>query len=272
MHIGVTLRNMGPQSQAHTLLGGAQQAEQLGFESLWITDHLAIPPDDAEGSEGRYLDPLVTLAWLAQATSTIRLGTGVLIVPYRPALPTAKAIATLVELSDQRLELGVGIGWMDPEFRALGVDRHQRGRVTDQTLQAWRRWFSEEPANANGQDFLFRPKPERPKIHIGGRAPHALTRAANIGDGWLPMARAPGDIAEHIPRYKTLAKEAGNSSSEVSVMTALPSDNVQAARALIDQYQQLGVDRLVCTVRYETLDEYCRAIEALAEVTLKVTL
>ena len=114
MKIGVTLRNMGPQSSPEVLLEGAQVAEAAGIESLWITDHIAIPPDDAQGSNGRYLDPLVTLAVLAGATSRIGLGTGVLILPYRPPLPTAKQVATLQELSSDRLLLGVGIGWIDP--------------------------------------------------------------------------------------------------------------------------------------------------------------
>ena len=127
MKIGVTLRNMGPQSAPEIMIAGARAAEAIGFDSIWITDHIAIPPDDAEGSGGRYLDTLTTLAWLAGATETIGLGSGVLILPYRPALPTAKQVATVQEVSGGRLLLGVGIGWMDPEFNALGVDRHQRG-------------------------------------------------------------------------------------------------------------------------------------------------
>ena len=129
MQIGVTLRNMGTQSSAELVLAAAQAAEAAGMESLWITDHIAIPPDDAEGSGGRYLDPLVTLAVIAGATRRIHLGTGVLILPYRPPLPTAKQVATLQELSAGRLLLGVGIGWMDPEFRALGRSPSTRPAV-----------------------------------------------------------------------------------------------------------------------------------------------
>ncbi len=99
MEIGVTLRNMGDQSDPETLLHCARAAEERGFESAWVVDHIAIPPDDAEGSNGRYLDPLTTLSWLAGATSRIKLGTSVLILPYRPPLATAKVVATLQELS-----------------------------------------------------------------------------------------------------------------------------------------------------------------------------
>jgi alkanesulfonate monooxygenase SsuD/methylene tetrahydromethanopterin reductase-like flavin-dependent oxidoreductase (luciferase family) len=119
--LGIALRTMGPQSRPDVLLACARAAEDAGLDELWVPDHLAIPPDDAEGSDGRYLDPLATLAWLAAATTRIALGTGVLILPYRPALPTAKQVATLQELSGGRLLLGVGVGWMAAEFRALGA-------------------------------------------------------------------------------------------------------------------------------------------------------
>ena len=129
MKIGINIRVMGPQSSRNTITSILKQAESAGVESAWIVDHIAIPPDEAEGSGGRYLDPLTSLAWMAGQTQSIMIGTSVLILPYRPKLPTAKAIATIQELSSERLLLGVGIGWMDPEFRALGVDRHQRGRL-----------------------------------------------------------------------------------------------------------------------------------------------
>src|SRR3990172_10731342 len=130
MRLGLVLRSQGAQSTRETVLACARAAEDLGLDDVWVVDHVAIPPDDAEGSEGRYLDPLTALAWLAGATRRIGLGTGVLVLPYRPALPTAKAIATVQELSGGRLRLGGGGGWMEAEFRALGVPRARRGRDT----------------------------------------------------------------------------------------------------------------------------------------------
>src|SRR5437867_2150264 len=133
VQLGVAVRSMGPQSQPDVLLACVRAAERAGLADVWVQDHLAIPPDDAEGSGGRYLDPLTALAWLAGAVPRIGLGTGVLNLPYRPALPTAKAIATLQEVSAGRLRLGVGVGWMEAEFRALGVPRTRRGRLADET-------------------------------------------------------------------------------------------------------------------------------------------
>jgi alkanesulfonate monooxygenase SsuD/methylene tetrahydromethanopterin reductase-like flavin-dependent oxidoreductase (luciferase family) len=152
---------MGPQSQPGVLLECVRAAEQAGLADVWVQDHLAIPPDDAEGSGGRYLDPLTALAWLAGQVPRIGLGTGVLILPYRSALPTAKAIATLQELSAGRLCLGVGVGWMEAEFRALGVPRAQRGRRTDETLAFLHSCFADDVVHAHGQDFLFLPRPSR---------------------------------------------------------------------------------------------------------------
>src|SRR5438132_14149898 len=143
MQLGVVLRNMGPQSTRETLVAAARAADAApAIADLWVTDHIAIPPDDAEGSDGRYLDPLATLAYLAGATTRVGLGTSVLVLPYRPPLPTAKAIATVQELSGGRLRLGVGVGWMGAEFRAVGVDPRRRGPITDQTLTFLNRCFA----------------------------------------------------------------------------------------------------------------------------------
>ncbi len=268
MHIGVTLRNMGPQSDAATLRAGAQRAEALGFESVWITDHIAIPPDDAEGSSGRYTDPLTTLAWLGGATERIRLGVGVLILPYRPALPTAKAIATVAELTGNRLLLGVAVGWMDAEFRAVGVDRHRRGGITDEVLAFLAECFAGDVVTSNGQPFLFKPRPPQPPIYIGGGVPHALARAVRFGHGWLPMARDPATLAGHLEQFRILAREAGTTPGPVTVMTGLPLERPDEVRRLIDDYRALGVERLVCGLRYQDLGEYVQRLEALAAIAL----
>lgn len=266
MKIGVTLRNMGPQSSPDLMIAAVRAAEAAGMESVWVTDHIAIPPDDAEGSDGRYLDPLITLSVLAGATRRIALGTGVLILPYRPALPTAKQVASLQELSSERLLLGVGIGWMDPEFRALGVDRHQRGRQSDEILGFLRRCFADDRdlAEANGQAFLFRPNPTAPPIYIGGRAPHALQRALRHGAGWLPMGLDPDRLAREIGEFDRLAEAAGRKRGPVTVMAPLPLGEPDDCAALLERYLDMGVERLVCALRYDTLSDYQRSLEKLA--------
>jgi probable F420-dependent oxidoreductase len=255
---------MGEQSTRETLLACARAAEAVGLDDLWVVDHVAISPDDAEGSGGRYLDPLTVLAWLAGTTERIGLGTAVLVVPYRPALPTAKAIASLQELSGGRLALGVGVGWMAPEFRALGVTREQRGRITDQTLAQWRAWFSDDLAEANGQAFLFRPRPPRPPIFVGGQPPHALERAVRLGDGWMPMGTDPEKLRPHADRLRVLAKEGGRAQLEIVALGALPLDDPGRARAQLATLAEIGVTRVAVGGRYADAAEFGANAEKLS--------
>ena len=266
MKLGAVVRNMGPQSARETLLACARAAEAAGLDEIWVVDHVAIPPDDAEGSGGRYLDPLATLAFLAGATERIGLGTAVLILPYRPALPTAKWVATIQELSVGRLLLGVGVGWMRPEFQALGVDRSQRGRITDETLAFLGRCFEADEVEANGQHFLFKPRPPRPPIFVGGAAPHALARAAALGDGWMPMGGSPDDLAPRIAELRRLFAERGRGAPEVAVMTALPLDDASGAVALARAYRDAGATRLAIGSRYADAAQFERDAERLAAV------
>src|ERR1700720_4736345 len=156
MKFGIAIRNMGPQSNRTTIRACARIAERAGFDALFVSDHLCIPPDQTEGSGGRYLDVLATLAFIAGATDKIRLGVSVLVVPYRPAVLTAKQVATIQELSGDRMILGVGVGWMKPEFEALGVDIKKRGAMTTETLAVLHHlWNSEDARPYEGKLVKF---------------------------------------------------------------------------------------------------------------------
>src|SRR6202162_4711717 len=173
MKFGIAIRNMGPQSNRTTIRACARIAEQAGFDALFLSDHLCIPPDQTEGSGGRYLDVLATLAFIAGATEKIRLGISVLVVPYRPAVLTARQVATIQELSGERMILGIGVGWMKPEFDALGVNRRMRGRLSDETLRVLRHLFTMETSEYRGDlvsfpAFVLEPHPKCPPIWIGG--------------------------------------------------------------------------------------------------------
>lgn len=264
MHIGVGLRNMGEQSTPTTMADCALAAEAADVESVWVTDHIAIPPDDAAGSGGRYVDPLVALAWLAGVTGTIKLGVGVLILPYRTALPTAKQAASIQELSGGRLLLGVGIGWMDAEFRALGVDRRRRGRISDETLALIRDCFGQDEVTANGQPFLFRPRPPCPPLYIGGAAPHALRRAARYGDGWFPTGMTPERLLGARAQYAASCAEAGRPVGEVVVMGRLPLHDTGAAAQHLNDFAESGAARFVMSGNYEDSSEYRHNLDALS--------
>jgi probable F420-dependent oxidoreductase len=263
MKIGINIRVMGPQSSRNTIASVLKQAEAAGVESAWIVDHIAIPPDEAEGSGGRYLDPLTSLAWMAGQTQSILIGTSVLILPYRPKLPTAKAIATIQELSGERLLLGVGIGWMDPEFQALGVDRHRRGRLSDETLAFLHECFDNDIVTANDQRFLFKPRPARPPIYIGGSAPHAIDRALKYGDGWLPMGHLD-KIAPQIRQYHERSEASQGKPGEVVTFATLPEGDVDRAREMISRYSAAGVTRIIIGRTYESAKDWAPTFELLS--------
>ena len=263
MQLATTLRNMGEASSPETMLRCAALAEQTALESLWVVDHVAIPPEDSEGSGGRYVDPLATLAWLAGATSRLRLGVGVLVLPYRPALPTAKQIAAIQELSGGRLILGVGVGWMPAEFRALGVPRSRRGRAADAALDLLHRCFAGDEVVENGQRFLFKPRPPKPPVLVGGGPPHALARAARYGDGWLPMALPPDKLARHLATYWALCAEQGRQPGPATVMGSLPLDDLGESAERLAAYEAAGASRFVHGSRYRTADEFQQRLERL---------
>lgn len=159
-------------------------------------------------------------------------------------------------MSGNRLVLGVGIGWMDAEFQALGMERRTRGRVSDETLAFFDTCFAQDEVDANGQTFLFLPRPPKPPILVGGRAPYAIERAAKYGDGWFPIARTPQDIAAALPDYRALTEAAGKPAGQITASARLPLADRAKCRALLDEYRELGVDRLVCGVPYDTVAEY----------------
>jgi alkanesulfonate monooxygenase SsuD/methylene tetrahydromethanopterin reductase-like flavin-dependent oxidoreductase (luciferase family) len=132
------------------MVGCARAIEEMGFDSVLLVDHIAIPPDDADGSGARYVDVLSRLAWLDGITQRVNPGSGVLILPYLAGPPTAKQIATIQELSGNRLLMGMGIGWMPLEFEAFGLNRHARGRVSDETLAFLNDCFANDEMEANG--------------------------------------------------------------------------------------------------------------------------
>jgi probable F420-dependent oxidoreductase len=265
MKLGVMIRNMGPASTRDVVVAAARAADaNPSVSDVWVVDHIAIPPDDAEGSGGRYLDPLASLAYLAGVTTRVGLGVAVLVLPYRPALPTAKWVATIQELSGGRLLLGVGGGWMAAEFRALGVDRRRRGRITDETLAFLDACFADDVAQANGQPFLFKPRPARPPLFVGGAPAAAFRRALAHRAGWIPMGLTPDALREPAADLRRQAAEAGLPAPEIAVLTALPLGDAAAARGLVAAYRDAGATRLIHGLRYTDFDGFQRGLDAVA--------
>ena len=175
--MGVNVPNFGPGTAPGLLRRWAQTVEGLGFDLLMISDHIAVTPDVAGQYPPPFYEPFTTLAWLAGLTERIKLGTTVLIVPYRHPLLIARMAANLNDLSGGRLVLGVGVGWAVQEFDALGVPFRQRGKLTDDYLQLVR------AAWENDQDY----RGGRIPIWVGGNSEAGLRRAVRLGDAWHPL-------------------------------------------------------------------------------------
>jgi len=190
VRLGVNVPNFGPGTDPEVLRRWALTVEGLGFDLLMMSDHVAVTPDVAQQYPAPFYEPFTTLSWLAGLTSRVRLGTTVLIVPYRHPLLIARMAANLNDLSGGRLVLGVGVGWARQEFDALGVPFGERGRLTDEYLTAIR------AAWQDGADYRSGPIP----LWIGGNSDAALRRAVRLGDAWHPLRFTPGWIAEAAAR------------------------------------------------------------------------
>jgi len=258
---------MGPQSNRATIRACARIAEQAGFDALFVSDHLCIPPDQTEGSGGRYLDVLATVAFVAGATEKIRLGVSVLVAPYRPAVLTAKQVATIQELSGERMILGVGVGWMKPVIAALGAEFRRRGAVTDATLSVIHHLFSADvPGAYRGPlvqfpSFVFMPRPRRPPIWIGGNGPAAMNRALKFGDGWHPMLPA-AELKAKVEELHTRARAAGRELPEIIVRRGLRLDDTDAARARVAAEQEAGATYFILDLgRYPDEKSFGKSVE-----------
>ena len=195
----------------------AKRAEELGYNSVWASDHVVIPEKRAGMFTDEFHDPFMLLSSIAAGTSRIIIGTSVIILPYRNPLVTAKMAATLDVLSGGRLIFGVGPGWMREEFEALGVPFESRGRMTDEYMKVIKELWQSERPEFHGEfvDFSnvgFYPKPVQtpgPPVWVAGASRHAVRRAALLGDGWQPTAVSPGDVRAGMDELRRIAAEAG---------------------------------------------------------------
>ena len=186
VRLGVNVPNFGPGTNPDVLRRWALTVEGLGFDLLMMSDHIAVTPDVAQEYPAPFYEPFTTLSWLAGITRRVRLGSTVLIVPYRHPLLIARMAANLNDVSGGRLVLGVGIGWAWQEFDALGVEFRERGRLTDEHLLAVRAAWQDDGDYRAGQIPIW----------IGGNSDAALRRAVRLGDAWHPLRFTPGWMAE----------------------------------------------------------------------------
>jgi len=273
MKFGVWVPNVRHLATPAIIRATAVRAEQLGYDSVWVSDHVVVPHANVKNFGETVFDPLITLGLIAGATSRVRLGTTVLIVPYRNAVVTAKMVASLDALSGGRVVLGVGAGWVEAESDALGVPFKARGAMTDEYLRAMRVLWTEREPSFDGAFTSFRgilcePKPVQkphPPIWVGGHSKAALRRTVEVGAAWHPINRSPDELRAGRESLAQLSAERGRATppaitlrNDVRVLkpgqTAPPSAHAGRVlsgepAALIDQLAELqacGVEHLVC--------------------------
>jgi probable F420-dependent oxidoreductase len=203
VHFGVILPNYGRDSSPDGIRRAAEAAEELGFDSVWATEHIIVGPDGVD-PYGRVFAPLVTLGWIAGWTERIGLGTSIVILPLHNPMELAKEVATLQELSGGRFTLGVGMGWHKDEYDFMGVEFKGRGRRGNEALRLMKALWSGE-RDFDGQYWSFHdataephPSPQ-PEIWVGGSSEQAVRRALELGDVWHPSRGSP---VEHVRRVK----------------------------------------------------------------------
>lgn len=238
-----------------------QQVEAAGFHSLWVPEHVLFFKDYASrypyAEDGRVpgdpdgvLEPFTALTWLAANTSTLRLGTGVCILPQRHPVYTAKQVADLDYLSGGRVEFGIGVGWLREEYDALGIPFNERGKRADECLDLIRSLWRDPVSSYQGQfhqvsKALLNPKPVQqphPPIIVGGESDAALRRAVQRGQGWYGYNLTPERLRERVAVLEGMLQEAGRSRADFSIYAA-PARNLVPDE--VQGFAELGVDLVV---------------------------
>jgi probable F420-dependent oxidoreductase len=279
MRIGVTVPNIHETlAERTTIEAVGRMADELGLDSVWCNDHLAIPAaPDGGGAEPAYAaaygeqrgqhvyEPLIVLAYLAAVTRRVMLGTSVYLLPLRSPVLAARQAVSLDRLSDGRLVLGVGVGWLEHEFAAVGVPYRERGRRTDEAIAVLK-----AACGPDGAEFL--PKPVQrphPPLWIGGRSPAAVRRAARAGNAWHPSHLTADELRRRIPELRAECERAGRSADDVAVTTRrklvreLSADDADrvlqgepgAIAATVAELEQVGVTHLVVEIPGSSEDE-----------------
>lgn len=287
MKFGLLFANTGGFVQPDGIRGLASAAEAAGIESLWTVEHVLVPV----GYRSRYPysktgrmpgredmpipDPLVWLGYAAAVTTTLKLATGVLILPQREPPYVAKQFATLDVLSGGRAIAGVGVGWLAEEFAAVGAPFEERGARTDESIQALRSLWSPRAEPFRGRFYRWEavesnPRPVRPEgipIVVGGHSAPAARRAARLGDGFFPARGAPDELARLFGIVREECERIGRDPAEVELICGgrvrIPED--------LEPYAALGVSRLVVSPPAQDVDGLRRGLERLARDVIEQT-
>jgi probable F420-dependent oxidoreductase len=261
----------------------ASKAEELGFESIWYAEHPVLPVHSTSpfpGSEdgvipwtyAHFADPYIALAQASGATSTIKLGTGITLIPERNPLVLAKAVSTLDLFSGGRFILGIGTGWHREETEIMGGDFNHRWTQAKESLLALKELWMKDEAEFHGDYYDFPPvysfpRPTQrphPPVYLGGMARNVFRRVVDYGDGWMPNRVTPEQVKQGRATIDELAAAAGRDPSSISVSVyGQPAD-----RELIEQLQDSGADRVMVRLETAPEEESIASMESIAQAVL----
>jgi probable F420-dependent oxidoreductase len=258
MKFGVALGRLNPAFFVPVV----DEAERLGYESVWLPEHLVFPIEMGgspfPGEEHPPVPPstpvfdaFAYLSFLAGRTERVKLATHVYLLGLRHPFISARAVATLDIVSGGRAIVGIGAGWLDTEWKAIGLDFTSRGRRVDEALDVCRRLWTEEVIEQHGEFFdfgpvMFEPKPVQkphPPVIVGGESPPALRRAARAGDGWVGLDHTLDTIGEPLRKLRKLREEADRADEPFEITVGGPVHSEDD----ISRWEEAGVDRLICS-------------------------
>jgi probable F420-dependent oxidoreductase len=273
MRLGIHLPQYGSVAGPVAISRAARHAEELGFDDVWVSDHTVHPA--AQTYPSPYLvDPLVSLTWAAAVTERVGLGTSVLVVPTHEPLHLANVLASLDSMSGGRLVLGVGVGWSEAEYSALGRDFHTRGRQLDEAVELWRTVWRDDPASFDGDfssftDIRILPQPARTiPIWFGGGSERAYRRGAEKGDGFHVVGLKPDTAAPVVSRLRELRPEP---EFTISLRTGWDPQGMDPGLITeeLGQFAEVGIQHVVAAPWRKNLDDWLRSMDLLAELVLR---
>ena len=294
MKFGITMPNSWGIEDPQQALAFGPLAEDLGFDSVWVMEHLFNTGYIKERLQDRhYYHPLATLTYMAATTKKVQLGTSVLVLPYHNAIQLAKFAATLDQMSNGRLVLGVGAGALQVEFEALGIPMRGRGAWTNDCIRMMKElWTNPMPSyhsrRWNFSGSYFSPKPvQKPHVPlwVGGSSPAALRRAATLGDGWHPSGISPEEFTIGRQEIGELAAKAGRDANQMNMSirlevdvpgddsvsrgnaqrTSFPGDDPQRIATGIEAFQNVGAEHAVISLNTGNVANLKRQMEVIAK-------
>ncbi len=285
MKVGLHIPQVGPAARPENIAPFARAADEAGFDSLWVFDHVVLQKDQEskypyspDGKMGfnpqlDFLEPLTLLTYLAAITERVQLGTSVLVVPMRHPVLHAKILATMDRLSNGRVILGAGVGWWKQEFEVLDVPFEKRGKRMDECLQLMRSFWKDEWVNFRGEfyeavDWTCNPKPANGGIPIwlGGESRQQMERIGRFAEGWLATARSLPTLADDFQVAKDAAEKAGRDPSTLTVAVegagALGSENLPQVAEQLAALAARDVSHAICMISPR---EYSGAVDIIRQ-------